>query len=392
MKFFPFRSDASHAFCSGVSQKLSDMDEHEWDALVSDDNFYNSYRWLRGLEHSLGATDVLSVHGSAGLVAACTLWEGDQSPGMFFLQDCMAGVRGPWQEGFLWLGGRRNTHNEIPCIQGRRRHQALAELGRCALEYAQQRGYAGFVMPYMPYQAAVEFADAIGGAVVLHSAQASLEVPDTGLAGMMASWRAHDRNQTKSEIAAFRRMGSRVEWGVPDELDDSVAADLITQNRSRYGGMQDREWVQGILAGQRKSGVSYFGAAAVSKRDEDMTALAIFYRFGATLHLRYFGANYSLDLNDYRYFVLCYYEPLNYAAANGLTKLRLSTSALRAKVNRGAKIEPQALVVKCADEQQICHSEAKRHNHRMLREYQDKFPGHLSRDWELVGSQQNPTN
>ncbi|KRR12595.1 hypothetical protein CQ12_34920 [Bradyrhizobium jicamae] len=367
------------------------MDEHEWDALISDNNFYNSYRWLRALEHSFGATDVLAVHGSASLVAACTLWEGDQASGMFFLPDCMADIPGPWQQSFLWLGGRRNTHNEIPCIQGGRRRQALTELGRCALNYVQERGYAGFVMPYMPYQAAVEFADAIGAAVVLHSAEASLEVPDTGLAGVMARSRAHDRNQSKSEIAAFQRMGSKVEWAAAEELDDSVAAHLFTQNRSRYGSAQDLEWMQRILAGQRKAGVSHLGAAAISKRNDDVTALALFYRFGTALHLRYFGADYNLGLNDYRYFVLCYYEALDYAAAHGLTTLRLSTSALRAKVNRGAKIEPQAVVAKCADKQHICHSEAKRHNRRMLRQYRDQFPGHLSHDWKLVESHQDRT-
>ncbi|MDA9453928.1 hypothetical protein XI00_06620 [Bradyrhizobium sp. CCBAU 21359] len=392
MKLLPFRDETSRAFCSMVSQNLCDIDEHEWDSLISDDNFYNGYRWLRALEHSFGATEVIAVHGSAGLVAGCTVWEGDPTPGMFFLPDCMAGIPGPWQQTFLWLGGRRNTHNEVPCIQGRRRHQALTELGRCALDYALERGYAGFVMPYMPFQAAVELANAVGGVVILHSAEASLEVPESGLAGMMARSSAHDRNQIKSEIAAFRRMGSRVEWVAPGDLDDLLAADLITQNRRRHGNTQPREWMQRILAGQRKAGASHLGSAAISKRNDDMTALAIFYRFGTALHLRYFGADYRLDLNDYRYFVLCYYEPLDYAAANGLTKLRLSTSALRSKVNRGAKLEPQAIVAKCVNEEHICRPETSRHNRRLLMQYRDKFPRHLRGDWEVVESHQNAAN
>ncbi|MET4803915.1 peptidogalycan biosysnthesis protein [Bradyrhizobium sp. LB11.1] len=246
-------------------------------------------------------------------------------------------------------------------------------------------------MPYMPYQAAVEFAEVIGGAVVLHSAEASLDVPGTGLAGMMARSRAHDRNQSKSEVAAFRRTGGKIEWIPAEQLDDLVAADFVTQNRSRYGNAEDRDWMEKILAGQRKAGVSHFGVAAVSKRNNEPTGMAVFYGFGAALHLRYFGADYNLDLNDYRYFVLCYYEPVEYAAARGFKTLRLSTSALRAKVNRGAKIEPQAIVVKCVSELHICRSEIKRHNRCMLRQYQDQFPGHLGRDWELVESHQDQT-
>ncbi len=385
MTFLPFRTELS-----GVPHALCGLNEHDWDALVSDNNFYNSYRWLRALENSFGTTDVLAVHGPAGLVAACTLWEGSQSAGMFFLPDCMGGIPGPWQQTFLWLGGRRNTHNEIPCVQGRRRREALTALGRSALYYAQERRYAGFVMPYMPYQAAVEFAGVIGGAVVLHSAEASLEVPDTGLPGMIAHSSAHNRNQSKSEISAFQRTGGKIEWLPAEELDDSIAADLITQNRSRYGNADDRDWMQRILAGQRKAGVSHFGAVAISKRNNEITGMAVFYRFGTALHLRYFGADYNLDLNDYRYFVLCYYEPLDYAAARGLKTLRLSTSALRAKVNRGAKIEPQAIVVKCIGEQHISRSEIERHNRCTLRHYQDQFPGHLSRDWEFVEAHRDP--
>ncbi|WP_342734469.1 hypothetical protein [Bradyrhizobium sp. B117] len=384
MTFVPFRSTFSAPFSSAVTEGLCGFDEHEWDALVGDNNFYNSYRWLRALEHSFGATDVLAVRGPAGVVAACTVWEGDQSPGLFFLPDCMAGIPGPWQQSFLWLGGRRNTHNEIPCIQGRRRCEALGEFGRSALNYAQERGYTGVVMPYMPYPAAVEFAEHIGGTVVLHSAEAYLEVPHTGVTGMMARSCAHDRNQSRSEVAAFRRAGGKIGWASAEELDDSIVADLITQNRSRHGSTQGRDWMERILAGQRKAGVSQFGAAAISECNNEITGLAVFYRFGTALHLRYFGADYSRDLKDYRYFVLCYYEPLDYAAARGLTTLRLSTSSLRAKVNRGAKIEPQAIVIKSVGEQHICDSDVKRHNLRMTREYQDQFAGHLCRDWELV--------
>lgn len=384
MKCVPVGDEASPAMWSTVSQNLCDINEREWDCLISDENIYNGYRWLRALEHSFGRTEVIAVHGSAGLVAGCAVWQGDGSSGMFFLPDLMSGIPGPWQQNYLWLGGRRNTHNEIPCVQGRGRDEALTELGHRALQLALEHGYAGFVMPYMPLRAALEFAKAVGGVVILHSAEASLEVPQFGLAGVMARSTAHDRNQIKSEIAAFRRMGNRVEWLASGDLDDLLVADLITQNRRRHGSTQDREWMKRILEGQRKAGTSHLGVAAISKRKEDITALALFFRFGKALHLRYFGADYRLDLNDYRYFVLCYYEPLDYAAANGLTKLRLSTSALRAKVNRGAKLEPQAIVAKCANERQICRTETAQHNRQMLMEYRTKFSRHLSDDWEVV--------
>ncbi|WP_208979115.1 peptidogalycan biosysnthesis protein [Stappia stellulata] len=380
------------AVCSVNSMKLGDVDEHEWDALVSDENFYNGYRWLKALGHALGETDVFIARGPAGLIAGCAHWEGEPSSEMFSLSHYVTDFAGPWHREFLWLGGRRNTHNEIACIQGVGRQDALAALGSYAADYAEEHGYAGFVMPYMPFGAAEEFANAVGGTAVLHSAEASLGVPEKGLADVLERMRKHDRVQCKSEISTFRRLGGEVEWVSLEEFDDAVAADLIAQNRSKYGSTQGREWMRRMLAGQRRAGISRLGKVAMSKRGQNITALTVFYHFGRALYPRYFGADYSFNLKDFRYFVLCYYESLDYAAANGFSKLRFSISALRAKVKRGAEIEPQAFVIKCVGGNDICPDDARRHNRRFLDRYHTDFAGHLSHDWNLIEARRSPVS
>ncbi|MCT8998343.1 peptidogalycan biosysnthesis protein [Chelativorans intermedius] len=372
---------------AGGPERLAFIDEHEWDALVSDENFYNSYRWLASLDLAFGPAEVLTVRGSGGLLAACPLSEGDSSSPMFSLPHLMQGVAGPWGEDFLWLGGRRNTHNELPCIAGASRRQALQALGDSIVQHTRRRGLAGFVMPYMPYRAALEFAEAVQGTVVLHSAQAVRLVPPGGLAGAMAQWNSHDRHQCAKEMEMFRQFGNRVEWVPAEALDDQLAADLIAQTRARHGSRQGRAWMLRILHAQRRAGVMRCGVAALARRAEGVTALIIVYRFGRALHMRYFGADYAYEEDDRRYFVLCYYETLDYAAAQGLKVLRLSTDALRAKVNRGARLEPQALVVRCVERSRIARAAVRRHNRAFLEHYRKTFSGHLVPDWDLLESE-----
>lgn len=136
-----------------------------------------------------------------------------------------------------------------------------------------------------------------------------------------------------------------------------------------------------MLAGQRRSGVLDDAVAAIARRDDRVCALTIFYRFGSVLHTRYFGSDYSIDDRDYRYFVLSYYLPLNYAAGRGLKQCRLSTSALEAKVHRGGRLEPQAALVVLTGGARLDAAEVERHNARFVDDYRRRFSAHLTPDW-----------
>lgn len=355
------------------------IDEHEWDALVSDQNFYNSHAWLAGLDRARGACEVLAVWSSAGLLAACPLWNGERDDGLFELGAFFNDVRGPWTRGFVWGGGRRSTHNQVPCVSGRRRAQALSRLLQAMADIARERGAAGVVLPYMPLTAARELADVCGASVLLHSAEANIEVPADGLAGLMAGWNKHHRFEVRAEIAAFARCGNRVEWGVIDPSEQMRAAELIACNRARYGSTQGASWMQRMLEAQRHAGLSPI--AVVARRDRCIVALCLLYRFGRALHARYYGCDYSLDDRDFRYFVLTCYEPIDYAAREGLGELRLSTSALHAKASRGARIEPLAAAVLLSD-RSLDPIAVHRHNRRFAERHRRELGAHLSPAWQ----------
>lgn len=367
---------------SGIDQ----INQHEWDALVSDNDFFNSHGWLASLDYALGDGEIFALYGSAGLSGGCALWDGEDKPGLFYLPDYFPDLKGPWQEKFLWGGARRSTHNEIPCVLGRQRGEVLSTIAEKLAQLARHRGYYGTVIPYMPLSQALEVTHAYPNArVLMHSAEATLTVPSGGLSEQLERQRSHHRVRANAELAAFSRFGNRVEWCL---LDDEhlleTTAELIVNNREKYSSYQGIDWMRRMFDGQKKSSVINNAVAAVAKRDNQILGVTVFYRFGETLHARYYGSNYEIDDSDFRYFVLTYYRSLDYAAKNGIRECRLSISALGAKALRGAKIEPLAALLLFEDTPPVSISECEDYNRIFYQDYQKKHGSHLTADWALL--------
>ncbi|MGF6189340.1 peptidogalycan biosysnthesis protein [Serratia sp. 2723] len=364
---------------------IEHIDRHEWDALVTDHDFFNSYDWLAALDYALGKGDIFTLYGSAGLLGGCALWQGEDQPGLFYLPDYFPGLDGPWQQPFLWGGARRSTHNEILCVRGRRRGAALTAIAEMLARLAVSRGYCATIVPFMPLAQALEVAHCYPYArVLMHSAEATIPVTAGGLDSQLQQRCSHHRVRAKAELAAFSRLGNRVEWCRLDDHLLESATELITNNRRKYGSHQSIDWMQRIFDGQKKSSVIGSAVAAVAKRGNQILGVTIFYRFGDTLHARYYGSNYQIDDNDFRYFVLTYYHSLDYAAKNGIRECRLSISALSAKTLRGAEIEPLAALLLFENTAPLSTSACEDYNHLFYQRYQQQHGTHLTSDWALL--------
>ncbi|KMM83821.1 hypothetical protein TU78_15220 [Pseudomonas taetrolens] len=379
-----FKKGRGSDLTSAVSCLAAYVDRHEWDGLINDENFYNSYDWLASLEHAQGPADILKVYGASGLLAGCPLWTGDAGTTLFTPQALFPNMSEQWGNKYLWGGARRSTHNELVCTQGASRQEALRQVFYSGCTYASEHNFSGFLIPYMPLRRALEIVDCTPEAhVLLHAAEAVMPVPAGGLTEMLDSWRSHDRVRSKAEIAAFEKYENKVRWlPLTSDLDDRVAT-LITNNRNKYGSAQDKQWMIENLRGQRKSGVIHSAIAVLAERGDQVSAVTVFYKFGESLHARYFGSDYTLADNDYRYFVLTYYLSLDYAAFHGLKKCCLSTSALEAKAKRGSLIEPLAAVV-ISGEDTFNRDAVRQHNYRFAQDYKTRFKSSLSADWRLL--------
>ncbi|RIJ12854.1 GNAT family N-acetyltransferase [Pseudomonas sp. 91RF] len=370
-----------------IVPSVSSLNCHAWDALVADRDFYHCHGWLSALEHALGPAELLTLQGPNGLSGGCALWSGEREPGLFCLSDYFPGLAGPWQREFLWIGARRSTHNEIPCSLGSSRDRILRSIMQASVDLAQKRGLAGVLAPYMPLGKALELAAWHDQArVILHSAEASLAVPPGGLAGAMEVIDKRSRWRTRKELSVFAERGCRVEWRTFDPELEQVASGLIAQNRSKYGSQQGAMWMRRMFDGQRRSGVLDAAIAAVAYRSDKVIAVAVFYRLGKTLHYRYFGSDYRVTDDDFRYFVLSFYELLDWAAAHGVETVELSTSSLQAKSLRGGIVNPLAAVVLLTDSAPPSHESVARHNTCFAVEHRDAFKRRLSPDWNLIFS------
>lgn len=378
---YPPRLSKMHASL----QTLDNVDRDEWDTLVSDTDFFHSYEWLSSLDHAYSRAELLTVGDSNGLLTGVPLWNGDTGSGLFSATTQFGTLPGPWNRSFLWLGARRATHSEMPCIAGARRAAAWATLLSAARQCAERRACAGVIVPYVPLAHALEVAATVKSAeVLLHSAEASQRVPTDGLAGMLASRSALHRRRVQAELDAFERFGNRIEWRQLDDDLVPIAARLIAANRSKYGSKEGEQWIRHVLSAQRRAGVARSAIAAVARRGDRLTAISVFYRFRGALYGRYFGSDYAVTDNDFRYFVLSYYAPLDYASAHGMTHCQLSISALDAKIRRGAVVEPLAAIVLLCGPERLDRRALDKHNARFTQDMRRRYTRHLSDAWESI--------
>jgi hypothetical protein len=352
-----------------------------WDALAEADDLYACYAWLRHLEYAAGPVPVLTCWMDGELLGALPVWEGERdTPGLFHLPDFFPGLAGPWQRRFRWLGTRRSVHNTVVCTSGAHRATAMTQLLDAVVADAEAGGKAGVIMPYMPVAAATELAaDRPDARVVLHAAEAVIEIPADGIDGIHRRIGRHNRKRRRQELRAFAQAGHTVEWV---DITASVVEDaavLIANNRRRYGSDQGSEWLHRVFEAQRRTGLLDHAVALLCRRSEHLSATVICYRHGGGLHVRYFGDDGTEDNRLGRvYFVVGCHSPMEYAFRVGLRRVHLSTSSLEAKVRRGATLEPLAAVLLLCNGDPPARSAVQRHNRRVADEYRRRFADHPS--------------
>lgn len=352
-----------------------------WDALAAADDLYACHAWLRHLEYAAGPAPVLTCWMGGELLGALPVWEGERdNPGLFHLPDLFPGLAGPWRRRFRWIGTRRSVHNTVVCTSGIHRTTVMNQLLGAVVADAEASGMAGVIMPYMPVSAAGELAANHPDArVVLHAAEAVIDIPADGIDGIRRRVGRHNRKRRRQELLAFARVGHTLEWA---DITGSVVEDaavLIANNRRKYGSIQGPEWLHRVFDAQRRTGLLDDAVALLCRRSERLSAAVICYRRDSGLHVRYFGDDGTEDNRRGRvYFVLGCHAPMEYAVRAGLRRVHLSTSSLEAKVRRGATLEPLAAVVLLCGGDSPARAAVQRHNRRVVDEYRQRFVDHPS--------------
>jgi predicted N-acyltransferase len=365
-----------------MATSIVDFIPEEWDRVVDDQNFYQSHAWLRGLEYLWGSRGIIAGRVGSELVGALPIWAGEHdTPGLFHLSSMFGDVPGQWKARFLWLGSHRGVSNGLIVAPGN--IAVLGELLDYAWSTAARAGLAGVVMPYVPIGKAVALAAHHPAAhVLLHSAEAEMVVPPDGFAGHLATLCRRDRIKQRAELRQFHSTGNSVTWTPLTGAVVAQAADLITQNRARYGSGQGREWMNRSFAAQERSGVLGQATAGLCRREGRTIAIMVCYRFRSRLYARYFGFDYATTKPRHEYFVLSYSMALDYAARQGFRRYHLATSALDVKIRRGADLIPQAAVVLPVTDWWLAPEAVRGHNHRFAARFHIRFGHRLGcLDW-----------
>ncbi|WP_158587985.1 GNAT family N-acetyltransferase [Actinomadura logoneensis] len=371
-----------------TSAGVGAIPREDWDALVGPDNFYNSHRWLHALELAHGSEAVVSATTGDGiLLGAMPTWPGDTgAPGLFCPPDLFPGLAAAWPDDWLWLGARRSVYNELLCPRGPWRDRALAALLHGAQTVATSKGAAGLIMPYLAAADARDLARAHPRAtVLLHDADAAMDLPAGGFAEHLAGMPQADRTRRRAELRACERAGTSVEWLALTGETSRWAADLITQNRARHGGTADPGWMRRSFAAQRRSGVLGQAVGFFGIRDGRPVAVTVCYTHHDRLYARYYGFDYRNAKPACEYFVLTYCVPLDYAAVHDLRRYRLAVSAWDVKARRGAVLSPLAAVVIALGREVCSPQRAAAFNHETARQWRDRLAGRphvLSRGWD----------
>jgi len=355
--------------------------------MVTPDNFFHGYAWLLSLEKVLGRQRVITAGHGGTLLGGLPVWDTEHGrSGLFRLPDLFPGLPGPWTESFLWLGAYRSARNGLDVCLGPGRDLILTGLLGAAADLARDEGMAGVIMPYMPRAYAEELSAAhIDARVLMHSAEASIDVPAGGYAEILQRLDGRHRRKFRAELRRFHRAGTTIEWLPLSESLDEPIATLITMNRTKYGSHENVGWMRAVLRAQRESGVLKCAVAGICRRDSRLVGVLLGYGRGRHFYARYAGFDDTVPDPAFEYFVLIYYAAIDYAATRGFRVYHLSTSALEAKVRRGARLNPLAAVVVRVRGEPPEEKFADAHNARFLEAYRRDYgsrPCALNDEWD----------
>ncbi|MEU2718767.1 hypothetical protein [Streptomyces sp. NPDC007205] len=381
----------------GVGPGLADADSGQWDRLIGPDNFYNSHAWLHALELAHGDTSVITATSGGTLLGALPVWPGENATsGLFHLPSLFPALDTEWSPDYLWLGARRSVYNELICTRNEARPRILKALLEEALRAARDRGRAGIVMPYLAGDDARELACAHPRArVLLHDADASIDIPVGGFSEHLTHMSRRDRHLRRAELRTCERSGTIIKWMPLSGDAMQAAADLVTQNRARHGGTADIGWMRRSLTAQRISGVLRRAIGCFGIRDGRPVAVTICYAHHDRLFARYYGFDYRATQPAGEYFVLSYCAPIDYAATCGFRRYRLAVSAQQLKVRRGASLAPLAAVVLPAHGTACGGEEAAAYNAATARHWREVCQGRphaMGPEWDVWESGHTHTN
>jgi predicted N-acyltransferase len=323
-----------------MADRLAEVPGPDWDRLVGDDGFYSSYDWLRFAEvESLQRSRYLLASDAGGLTGALPVnWIEDPDARSWRAERFadLLGIAGRPLLAGATLGYRTTLLLGQPEAGHRRR--SLAALVRAALSAAKQDGCSGIVLPFLTTAALAELAG------VAHM-RAAFEMPDAEIVSSgldLATYAARAARGIRQKIRADQARFAQAGWRIRVcSLGDCwpEAARLLYQLQRKHGSTRELSFYEGRLSGQARA-LNSRSVVFSCEDDDGMAGVVVYYRWRDTMYGRLAGFDYDRLRGGHEYFTVAIYEPLEYAAGQGLMRVHLGGGSWQAKGYRGAVMRP----------------------------------------------------
>jgi hypothetical protein len=305
--------------------------EH-WNALSGTDSFYLAHDWLR---YAARGTDAryLTVSAGGDLLGALPLYPTADESNVDYRLDRVLGGR--FADLPTLAGTRRGYVNDLllhPALDEQRTDAVLKAV--VAAVHAEDAA-----LLYLTTSAAAALMRVDSGLhPLLLSADTSIPVPDGGFAAYLDGLGSRRAYTVRKELRMFQEAGYETAVVSLGEIWHE-AGPLVANVQQRYGHDESAEEARRSLHAQAEA-LGQYSVVFTARRAGTLVALSVAYVWRDTLHARMVGFDYDALCDAREYFNLLFYEPLRWAAENGLRHFHLGRESYQAKLLRGAQVRP----------------------------------------------------
>ncbi len=333
---------------------LRRVNRAEWDRISERCGLHLSYPFLLAVEESCATPCSYFLLRDLGgaLVAGLPMysWDGSRDPGLDHYEPFAAGARWvlgrrakprPWLPTLI-VGSRSGYSTEfaVDPAWDHARPDIVALLLTGAARLAETSGAASLGVMWLTSAAARE---AVGWLnrpeyLLLAGPNSAIEVTWDSFDGYLAQLSSSRRRSARRERERFQESGLTVEFRDLRSCVDEVTP-LAARLQKKYGHALSAREISEQLAAQARH-LNSESRMVLCRRRGRLVGFTLQYSWHGSLYGRLVGFDYAATARTDAYFNLAFYLPLQIALEEGLGWLNLGMATWRAKVLRGASLDP----------------------------------------------------
>lgn len=336
------------------TSSLAEVDRQEWDRISQQCGLYLSYPFLLAVEESetTPVSYLLLRDGKGSLLAGLPAyrWDGSPDPGLDHYEPFGSGGRWvlgrrarpqPWLPTLL-VGSRSGYSTEFAVHPdgSQARGAVVARLLKGAAELAETSGIASFGVMWLTSAAARELYPCLRRPeyLILAGPNCAIPIEWDSFERYLAHLSHSRRHSALRERSRFQESGLEIEVS---DLRSCLGAlpELATKLQAKYQHASTEAQIAAQLEAQARH-LNSESRVILCRRQGRLVAFSLFYRWRDCLYGRLAGFDYPAIAGSDAYFNLAFYIPIQLAIDENLTQIKLGMASWRAKVMRGAALDP----------------------------------------------------